>query len=105
MYVRDFPSGEREVRVSHDGGRVPRWRADSKEIYFLDLDSKLIAARMDHPQSPTLETLFQTDLAGITNLKQYAVSRNGQRFLMPGGPRFTPSISVLVNWTTKLPKQ
>jgi hypothetical protein len=21
------------------------------------------------------------------------------------GPRFTPSISVLVNWTTKLPKQ
>ena len=59
---------------------------------------------MDGPQSPTLETLFQTDLEG-NNLKPYAVTRNGQRFLMPGGPRFTPSISVLVNWTTKLPKQ
>ena len=68
-----------EVRVSHDGGRVPRWRADSKEIYFLGLDSKLIAARMDHPQSPTLETLFQTDLED-TNLKPYAVAATASAF-------------------------
>ena len=34
VYIRAFPSGDREVRVSQDGGRAPRWRADSKEMFL-----------------------------------------------------------------------
>ena len=76
----------------------------ARRCFFLGLDARLIAARVDGLHPPILETLFQTDLEG-SNQKPYAVTRNGQRFLMPDGPRFTPSISVLVNWTAKLPTQ
>jgi hypothetical protein len=105
VYVRAFPSGDREVRVSQDGGRDPRWRGDSKELYFLAPDATLVAARINGLQAPVLEKLFVTNLT-YTNEKPFVVSRDGRRFLMPVrvGPPPLPSVAVLVNWTARLSK-
>ena len=103
VYVRAFPSGDREQRVSNDGGAVPRWSGDSKEIFFLAPDSTLMAAHVDGGRWSTPEKLFRTDLTpGLQ--KVYAVRRDGKRFLMPmaSGPPVAPTISVIVNWQSRL---
>src|SRR5262249_40575061 len=35
VYVRAFPRGTRAWKVSTDGGQVPRWRADGRELFYL----------------------------------------------------------------------
>jgi eukaryotic-like serine/threonine-protein kinase len=41
VYVRPFPSGEREWLISVSGGRAPRWKGDGKELYFIGANEKL----------------------------------------------------------------
>jgi hypothetical protein len=105
VYVRAFPSGDREQRVSHDGGAVPRWSGDSKDFFFLAPDSTLMAAHIDGNAWSNPEKLFRTDLASGLQ-KVYAVRRDAKRFLMPmtSGPPVAPKISVIVNWQSRLPK-
>ena len=69
IYVRAFPSGEVEKKVSRNGGTAPRWRADSGEIFFLSLDSTLMAARVHTKggfEATIPEWLFPTGLSLAT---------------------------------------
>ena len=107
IYVRAFPSGDAEQKVSLDGGVAPRWRADSGEIFFLSLDATMMAARVDTSKAFRAmipESLFPTGLS-LTNLRPYAVAADG-RFLIPMSvdPRASPPITVLSNWQARLPK-
>ena len=65
IYVRVFPDGEIEHKVSQEGGVAPRWRADGKEIFFLSPDATMMAARVDTVQGFNVaapERLFPTGL-------------------------------------------
>jgi len=33
VYVRRFPEGDGQVRISTGGGEQPRWRRDGKELF------------------------------------------------------------------------
>jgi Tol biopolymer transport system component len=108
VYVRSFPSGEDEHKVSVDGGLAPRWRGDSQELFFLSLDATLMAARVDTANGFTAmipQPLFVTSLEK-SNFRPYAVRRDGQQFLMavPVDSRRTAPITVLLNWQAGLPK-
>jgi Tol biopolymer transport system component len=39
VYIQPFPSGTGRWQVSTAGGGRPSWRKDSKELYFLSIDS------------------------------------------------------------------
>ena len=103
VYVRSFPSGEDEHKISLDGGFAPRWRGDGKELFFLSPDASMMAAEVDttmngfHAKVPV--KLFATSLEQ-NNYRPYSVSRDGKRFLFP--VRVDPSgpdpITVLLNW-------
>jgi hypothetical protein len=43
VYVTSFPGREQKIRVSKDGGGVPRWREDGKELQFVSLDGEVMA--------------------------------------------------------------
>ena len=43
VYVQSFPEGKRRQLVSVRGGAEPQWRADGRELYFLDPAGKLMA--------------------------------------------------------------
>ena len=43
IYVRAFPGGDGLVQVSPNGGDLPRWSADGKELFFFN-DGKIVAA-------------------------------------------------------------
>jgi eukaryotic-like serine/threonine-protein kinase len=105
IYVQPFPSADGRWQLSTDGGAEPRWRADGRELFFLGADRRLMA--MPIKTTPSFEhgvpvPLFATRVSNFANpfRTSYAVSRDGQRFLInavaDNAP--TPSITVVANW-------
>jgi len=89
VYVRDFPEGRHKWQVSNQGGLQPHWRRDGRELFYLTLDGTLMSVSVN--PGPDFEfgasqTLFRTGLRFLTLytiwMNQYAVSRDGQRFLL-----------------------
>ncbi|MGH9363662.1 MAG: protein kinase domain-containing protein [Thermoanaerobaculia bacterium] len=103
VYVRRFPVTEEKWQVSTRGGIWPYWRGDGKEIYYIGLDGAFMAAPVVMSQTfsvGTPESLFQTRLRLWTVQRQYAASRDGQRFLMiyPTQDPAASPMNVLLNW-------
>jgi hypothetical protein len=86
VYVVPYPPTGERIQVSTAGGGQARWRADGRELFYLSQDGTLMAVDVKTqgrgfvPGVPT--PLFKTDLDVRLNLDQYAVSRDGQRFLL-----------------------
>ena len=103
VYVRRFPVTEEKWQVSTRGGIWPYWKGDGKEIYYVGLDAILMAAPVSAGQTFSVgppESLFQTRLRVWTVARQYAASRDGQRFLMiyPTQDPAASPMNVLLNW-------
>ncbi len=85
VYVWPFPAGEPALRVSRDGGMYPVWRRDGRELFYLAPDGTMMAAGFD-PKTGSVaaapQKLFATPLR-FGNNNPYAVSADGQRFLIP----------------------
>jgi eukaryotic-like serine/threonine-protein kinase len=89
VYVRDFPTGNYKWQISNQGGLHPQWRSDGRELFYVTLDGTLMAVAVT--AGPTFEfgapqRLFETGLLFLPQYKiwmdQYAVSRDGHRFLL-----------------------
>ena len=85
VYVRPFPAREPAQRISREGGMYPAWRRDGRELFYLAPDGTMMVASFD-PRTGTAaaapQTLFATPLPPGNN-HPYAVSADGQRFLIP----------------------
>ena len=99
----------RRWQISRGGGGLPRWRADSAELYYMTADGRIMSASVRGGEvEGTLEAgnpqlLFQTRPTPKTwNL--YDVSPDGQKFLLnlPLEWSSTGPIMVVTNWTEKL---
>ena len=109
VYLVSFPATDQKRQISTDGGAQPRWRRDGKELYYLALDGRIMAVDLNIDSkidSGVPRPLFNTRLSVDPIRDQFAVTADGQRFLVQapvveGAP--TP-ISVLVNWTASLRK-
>jgi Tol biopolymer transport system component len=109
VYVRRFPDGSGLRRISVDGGRLPSWRKDGKELFYLEgttLVSVTVATRPDFSIGE-MRRLFKSP--GLTDVHlsasfdadpMYGVSADGQRFLFPeiAGPAGKTVIHVVENW-------
>jgi Tol biopolymer transport system component len=97
--------GER-VRVSTAGGGQPKWRGDSKELFYLSGEGRLMAvavkAATPSPEVGLPVALFDLAARGPV-VDDYAPSADGQRFLVKA-PVSTeaPRIHVAVNWPSLL---
>jgi eukaryotic-like serine/threonine-protein kinase len=108
VYVRPFLRAGGKHRISPNGGRNPHWRANGKELFYLGMDGAMTAVAVDAGDTfaaGPAKTLFP---AGVISANQvYAVTRDGQRFLVVTRPRdattATP-LTVIVNWTSTLQK-
>ena len=87
VYVGRFPRPGRRIQISNHGGAQPRWRADGKELFYIAMDKKLMAVPIDtshdEPVAGVPHALFQTRIVAARRVPfQYAVSRDGNRFLI-----------------------
>jgi Tol biopolymer transport system component len=106
VYVQSFPRLGGQRQISTEGGTQPRWRRDGKELFYLAPDRKLMAVSVKMGvafEADTPRALFQTELNTGDLRQSYAVSADGQRFLLntplEGGP---PPITVVLNWPALL---
>jgi eukaryotic-like serine/threonine-protein kinase len=109
VYVQPFPGPGHETQVSTNGGSQPRWRADGKELFYIGLDSRIMAAPMQfsakgqivEPGTPV--ALFPSRITGgplsAVYRHQYAASSDGQRFLLNiMQESATSPITLILNW-------
>jgi dipeptidyl aminopeptidase/acylaminoacyl peptidase len=88
VYVRDFPSEGRRWTASTKGGWMPHWSRDGSEVFYLSLEGTLMSIPVHTGRTLELATpkvLFTTELRPTpiqTLMNQYAVSQDGQRFLL-----------------------
>jgi Tol biopolymer transport system component len=107
IYVVPFPGPGGKRQISPAGGTLPRWRADGKEIFYIALDQKLMAAEFTVKdgkiQNGEVRPLFGPLLTG--NGYQYDVSTDGQRVLAVM-PRQNASelLTIVQNWPAGLKK-
>ncbi len=100
--------GEKK-RISTHGGSQPQWRADGRELYYLALDGSIMAVELEGerltPRDP--RRLLQTNISVIPGLDQYAVTGDGQRFLIlnSGKAEQALSINIFLNWFEELKKR
>ena len=123
VYVKPFPVGEGGWQVSTGGAHFPRWRADGKEIfYFTQTGGGRVMAASVNGDGETFDVvgvpkeLFDSGYvhhnhAGSLYYHTFAVSPDGQRFLIPrpasnlqGASEAAP-ITIVLNWTAMLKKQ
>jgi serine/threonine protein kinase len=108
VYVTPFPGPGGKWQISTAGGVWPRWRRDGNEIFYLAPGRALMAASVNGKGSSfdvgAVKLLFQTRAVG--QVDRYAVSADGQRFLINTAPEQEASvpITVVLNWTTGLKK-
>jgi Tol biopolymer transport system component len=107
VYTQPFPGPGPRQSISSNGGGQPRWRADGRELFYLALDGRMMSVELDVSRdggmsgkapvplfTPNIGVAVQTN-----NRQQYAVSADGQRFLLNTivDEAATP-ITLLLNW-------
>jgi Tol biopolymer transport system component len=107
IYAQPFPGPGARMLVSAGGGTQPRWRPDGKELFYIAPDGRLVATPIRGTADTTLATgspavLFVATIGATQpqSRQQYAVSADGQRFLLntlKEGTSTTP-ITLLLNW-------
>src|SRR5262249_12724862 len=113
IYVQPFPGPGGKFQISVNGGAQPRWNKNGKEVFYLSLDSKMMAApvtlsRDDQAlEAGTPVALFAGRIAGGPlqgiSKQQYAVSSDGQRFLinLTTDEGAASTITLIWNWRGK----
>ena len=118
IYARPFPRGEGKWQVSTAGGTWPRWRRDSKELFYVSksVGGKLMAVEIRSngailQQPPSPKALFDFNSIGALPhsfiYHTYAVSADGQRFLIPSpasssAEETASPVVVVLNWQSGL---
>jgi Tol biopolymer transport system component len=107
VYVVPFPEGAPRIPVSRDGGRVPHWRRDGRELFYLSTDGTMMSVAVT--LAPTLhvsapQALFRGGVLTTGPAPAYSVTSDGQRFLMinPLGDPQGDTFTLIAHWSTTL---
>jgi eukaryotic-like serine/threonine-protein kinase len=117
VYIRAFPGDSSGAggkwQVSNQGGDLPRWQGDGKELFYVAAN-RLIAATIGENatsvQAGSPRELFSLPTAtGAYAAFTYDVTADGQRFLVleaaAVGAQLTGApLTVIVNWQAGLKK-
>ncbi len=111
IYVRPFPNvDEGRWQISRDGGIMPLWSPDGRELFYLSSGRQLMAVTVRTDPSFTFGNpaiIFE----GFSTLgalgRNYDISPDGKRFLMikegvPGDEAHATQVILVQNWLDEL---
>jgi Tol biopolymer transport system component len=117
VYLQPFPlgaGGSGKIAVSSDGGLMPRWRRDGKELFYVRVDAGIAASVMAVDfTSATGRTGLPRELFRVsgalwhTQAFMWDVAPAGDRFLLhsiPDTPVVDAPLTVVLNWQLLLEK-
>ena len=106
VFVASFPSFQNVTQVSAGGGVQPRWRGDNRELFFIDPGGKMMSATVERGSLPKIgvpRKLFDTGLIPDPTVNQYAITTDGEKFLVLEPHKgFVETYSVVLNWPATL---
>jgi serine/threonine-protein kinase len=112
VYVRPFPeAGSAREQISSSGGMKPLWSPNGRELFYVDLNANLMLVPVRTAsgfQRDAAQRLFSAAPYYGTNVRNFDISRDGQRFLMikelPAvkEARLDVTLNVVVNWLEEL---
>jgi serine/threonine protein kinase/Tol biopolymer transport system component len=122
VYVQSFPPGHGKWQISNNGGQFSRWRADGKELFYMERGSygKIMVVAVHATAStfefseprPLFDSGYLNNAPGHTgNYNTFDVSADGQRFLIPrpdpanSDALASSPITVVLNWATAINKK
>src|SRR2546425_91854 len=115
IYVQSFSAdgklGNDKKRVSTSGGKLPVWRRDGSELFFVAPDGQMMSSAVKTGgtefEFSAPKALLKTRMLGfVTGFHEFDVSPDGQRFLIGtliGEPKAPPP-TVILNWMADLKK-
>jgi len=109
VYLRPFPGPGADTRVSTEGGTQPSWNANSKEVFYIGADDRLMSVPVRFsPDHTSIEVgapvgLFATRVGSTAfNVfrRQYLVGPDGQSFVLNStlGDANASPISLILDW-------
>jgi len=112
VYVAPFPGPGGKFQVSNGGGKMPRWRRDGRELFFISEDFNVMAADVEAKpnefNAKNARPLFRVSLApeATDRAGSFDVSADGTRFIINTNGQDNPStISLLLNWPAAVKRQ
>ncbi len=110
VYVSPFPGPGGRVLVTNTSAAYPRWRADSREIYILSINTGYLVAlpvstKGNEIQFGDPQNLFQYPYAAVGNFV-YDAAADGKKFLLNTAVENEKvPFSLVTNWTAELKKK
>jgi Tol biopolymer transport system component len=106
VYVMPFGGGQGKWQVSANGGHLPRWSTDGKELYYMDLTYNLFSVPVKNTGS---SLQFGAAEKLISNWSApsvfYDVSPDGKKFLLDRvAQQVSQSVTVVTDFTAGLKK-
>jgi Tol biopolymer transport system component len=113
IYVTSFPGAQGKWQVSSAGGTQPRWRGDTKELFYIAADGKIMAVPVNvgaNFEAGAPAALFQAharEFFATSEQVSYDVTKDGQRFLINTQVKNpdTHPMSLILNWDAETKKK
>jgi len=112
VYVQPFPATGAKWQVSKEGGQQPQWRRDGRELFYIAPDKKLVGVAVRAGSdfaTGEARALVDTRIVAWERSNQqscqYAVTADGQRFLVNTATDTTLPVTLVLNWPAALTKQ
>jgi eukaryotic-like serine/threonine-protein kinase len=112
VHVAPFPGPGGKWQVSSTGGRMPRWRRDGRELFFISEDDTLMAAAVEAKQDKfevkSVHPLFHINVAPESSERagSYDVTADGTRFVVNANGDENPTpITLVLNWPADLKRK
>ncbi len=110
VFVSSFPTSRGKWQVSIDGGDLPSWREDGRELFYIALDSRIIAvevaANTTFTRGQTRPLFLAPMSTGAGPTLDFDVSSDGTRFLVNAlAEQGADAITVVMNWTAALERE
>jgi len=108
VYVRSFPITAAKWQISINGGYVPVWGRDGRELFFMSPGGKTHVAKIAF--EPSFDAGIPTQIPNppqVTGAFDVTRTPDGERFVAQVPvPQSSPSpITVVLNWTAELQKK
>jgi Tol biopolymer transport system component len=88
-----------KAQISTTGGRLPKWRADGKEMFYLSVEGMMMSVTVESG-SGVFRPGTSIALFDAGDIPSYDVTADGQRFLLAAvaGRALDTPITVILNW-------
>jgi Tol biopolymer transport system component len=103
VFVTSFPARIGKWPISEDGGMLPRWSRDGREIFYLKQDHSTMFAAAVGEDAGSIRVLRRDRLFTVPMLVgrgwPYDVSRDGRFLAIATSGSTTAPLTLVVDWT------